>query len=307
MDILWLLLSFVLLIVGAELSLDGAEKVGKKFGLSPMAIGVFLLAFGTSLPELAVSHIAMGKQASQVALGNIVGSNLCNSFFILGLLALIKPLPEFTVKNLSQYLWHLALSVILGGVVFFSSGLSWGVGVLLLSFFLLYTFKTLKNYCREEFCADSCGKLSHLSFSLSKALLGFIFLLWGGNLLIETIQDLSVKLEIPQYVMSVLIVALGTSLPELVTSLYALWKKKNTQLIVGNIIGSNIFNVAMILGSISFYEKTPWPALQLEIILLILLALFFVLLVFFKRVLSRTQGIFMVLIYLGFCWFSLKA
>ena len=253
-----LALSIATLYWSAELVLEGAEGVGRWFRLSPLTIGLLLVGFGTSLPELFVGHLAVLRGNPQIALGNIIGSNLANLFLVMGVAGWIAPLPLQGSALKAQLGLHLGLSIILAGL-YFTFGLSvWGT-LLLLAFFGLYlrfSFVQMQDAAPEA----ETSPPKTLSVLALKLIFGLGLLYGSGEFLVSSGSALASMLGISSYVISVIFVALGTSLPELVTALVASLRGKDRQLITGNIIGSNIFNVAFVLGSLGLYGR-PWEAL----------------------------------------------
>lgn len=246
--------SIALLYFGAELALDGAEKVGRALKFSPLVIGLVIVGFGTSLPEFFVSHMASSRGEYSLALGNIVGSNVANLFWILGLAGLMTPLALSTVDIKQQLLWHLALTVMLCFGLVFADSLSIALMIILLGFFVTYlgwTYREMKKN-PEDTDEQTPEKLTVMLFV--KLNIGFVLLFLGGEYLVSSGSTLGEMLGISPFVISAIFVAFGTSFPEMVTAIMACVKKKDTNLIVGNILGSNIFNVALILGSLGIYR-----------------------------------------------------
>ncbi len=251
---LLLLLSIGILYYGAELTLNSAEKIGKALKLSSLTIGLVIIGFGTSLPEFFVSHIAANAGHPDIALGNIVGSNVANLFLILGISGLITPLKINSKSVKRQFLIHLGLTLLMTAVLL-QSTLFWYSGIALLLFFIAYLYYTFvrmkKHHEGIELVDDEIPEMTPAIFV--KLFVGFLLLYLGGELLVRSGSALGRMVGISEYVLSAVFVALGTSFPELVTSMMACYKRKHTDLITGNIIGSNIFNVAMILGTLLGY------------------------------------------------------
>ncbi len=273
-----LILSIAALYFGAEFALDGAEKIGRFFGLSPLVIGLVLIGFGTSLPEFFVSQIACQNGEPGIALGNIIGSNIANLFLIMGLSGVIAPLYILQNEIKRQLLIHLALTILLAAIVL-KLGITTLTTTMLLSFFIFFLWDTLNQMKKErrlrvvdEEDEEEVEKLELLLFG--KLIAGFVLLYIGGDYLVSSGSSLGKLAGVPSYVISAVFVAFGTSFPELVTALIACWKKKNTDLITGNIIGSNIFNVAFVMGSIGFYDISIDQSFNVEMIALGFASLF---------------------------------
>lgn len=251
LDILLLLVGFGLLIIGANWLIDGSSALAKKFRVSDLAIGLTVVAFGTSAPELVVNLFAAAQKHYEIVFGNIIGSNNFNLFLILGIAGLVTPL---TVK--STTVWKeipLSLAAILMLMLLANdfllkdqNVLSRADGLILLgmfAFFLWYVFRQMKK--DVEIHVDS-KEWSGLKIA------GMIFfglggLVAGGKLVVVNAEALALDLGVSEKIIGLTIVAMGTSLPELVTSVIA-GIKKNNDIAIGNIIGSNIFNVFLILG-----------------------------------------------------------
>ena len=297
-----LVLSIVALYFGAEFALEAAEKVGLYFGMSPLVIGLLLIGFGTSLPEFFVSQIACFKGEPGMALGNIIGSNIANLFLIMGVSGIIAPL-YILQKEIKRQMWlHLLLTTLLAVVIFCLDITPLATAVLGLFFvgFLWDTFREMRKsreLRRAEDDSEELEKLEALIFV--KLLAGFVLLYFGGDFLVSSGSKIGVLMGVPSYVISAVFVAFGTSFPELVTALIACIKKKNTDLITGNIIGSNIFNVAFVMGSIGFYDIPVKQNFTFEITVLGASCLFLLGLVYIKKNFGRFSGVLFLSGYAG--------
>lgn len=294
LQVIILILSIIALYFGAEFALDGAEKIGLFFGFSPLVIGLILIGFGTSLPEFFVSQIACLNGEPGIALGNIIGSNIANLFLILGVSGILTPL-FILQKDIKRQLWiHLALTALLSGIVLFFNVTPLVTVVLFLffSFFLWDVFNEMKKERKlrnpEDEDEEKVEKLELMIFG--KLIAGFTLLYIGGEYLVSSGSQLGRLLGVPAYVISAVFVAFGTSFPELVTALIACVKKKNTDLITGNIIGSNIFNVAFVMGSIGIYDVPIKQSFQMEMGVLGFASLFLLALVFLKKNFGKIGG-----------------
>jgi cation:H+ antiporter len=298
-----MVLSLVVLYFGAEFALDGAEKVGQYFGLSPLVIGLVIVGFGTSLPEFFVSQISCWEGHPGMALGNIVGSNVANLFLIMGISGLLTELHLSKSEMKEQMLWHLGLTVLL---IFVLSRPEFSLisASFLGAFFLVYMGKTYRKMKKDKISQEPDPDRDPLSwFIVLKLLLGFLFLYVGGDLLVKSGSKLGQLLGLSEYVISAIFVAFGTSLPELITALLACWRKKDTDLITGNIIGSNIFNVAFVLASLGGFDFKLQNSYRVEMLALLGAALFLLGLTLFKKNFSRLSGIFFVLVYGGVVYY----
>lgn len=290
-----LVLSIVALYFGAEFALEGAEKIGVFFGLSPLVIGLLLIGFGTSLPEFFVSQIACLNGEPGIALGNIIGSNIANLFLIMGISGLITPLYILSKDIQRQVIIHIGLTSLLAGIVFYL-GITPVTTAILFIFFSVFLWDTFREMKKErklrsvdEDDEEDVHKLE--VFVFGKMIAGFVLLYLGGEYLVSSGSALGKYMGVPAYVISAVFVAFGTSFPELVTALIACIKKKNTDLITGNIIGSNIFNVAFVMGSIGIYDVPIKQSFSVEMIALGFASLFLLFLVLIKKNFNRFGGV----------------
>lgn len=252
-EILLLLVGFTILIKGADLLVNGSSSLAKKFGISNIAIGLTVVAFGTSTPELVVSVISGLEGKNDASFGNIIGSNNFNLMFILGIAGLIYPL--VVLKNTVKYEVPLSL---LGAIILFvlvndqmlfgadSNFLSrLDASFLLLCFagFMAYVVRTMKSDVGE----DNSIKLYSTPIAIGMVVLGFTMLVGGGTLVVENAVAIANRYGLSERLIGLTILAAGTSLPELATSAVAAYRK-NTDIAIGNVIGSNIFNIFFILA-----------------------------------------------------------
>lgn len=259
-DILLLIIGLALIIGGANFLTDGASSLAGKFGIKPLIIGLTIVAFGTSAPELAVSISSSIKGNADIAMGNIVGSNILNILLIGGMTALIKPLKI----SMSTLKYEIPFALFISAILIFlcldstiwnatTNSLSRIDGIILLvlfALFLRYTFWISKK--REEkginMNDDVPIKQRNTFLCITFIIGGLAALVYGGQLFVESASQIARHYHISEAVIAITIVALGTSLPELATSIVAAIKGQH-EIAVGNIIGSNIFNITLILGA----------------------------------------------------------
>lgn len=278
-EIVFLVIAIVMLFIGAELALDASEKVGKVFDIPPLVIGLVLIAMGTSLPEFFVSHLAAINNEGSMAIGNIVGSNIANMLLVLGISVLLHRISFSAKAVFNQVVIHFALSASLVTILMFNKLYTLSCIYLVTFFFgyLFYTYKDMKKSDKhidldEEDKSDineilNTAKGKILLFA--KLFVGFLFLYYGGEFLVTSGKEICRLANISEYMVSAIFIAFGTSFPELVTSLIATFKKKDVDLILGNVIGSNIFNVAFVMSSLAFYEiDLPRSYLPEQLVLL---------------------------------------
>lgn len=247
-----LIIGLALVVGGANFLTDGAASIAKRFRLSDLVIGLTVLAFGTSAPELTVSLMAALKGSADIAIGNVIGSNIFNILAIVGITALIMPL---TMSN-STIRIEIPLTILSSAVLFFMANdrlfdmagenvITRTEGFVLLAFFLIFLFYTFNMSKGEE----SPGQVRQFALPLSIIMVigGLVALVFGGDLFVDNAAMLAGRMGVSESVVAITIVAGGTSLPELVTTLVAAIKKR-PGMAIGNIVGSNLFNILLILG-----------------------------------------------------------
>lgn len=307
---LFLVVGLVLLVKGADWLVDGASKLAKRLGVTDLVIGLTIVAFGTSMPEFVVNMVSVADGATDLAITNILGSNIINTLVILGCSALVCPL----VAQRSTVRLDIPLNIVAGVLVlvfvFISSpmepkGLSRIEGLALLvifAAFLIYTFYTAK--------ADATTTTESTPFPLWKCvvliLAGLVGLVVGGEMIVKTAVAIARYCGVAEAVIGLTIVALGTSLPELATSVVAAFKHNN-DIAIGNVVGSNIFNVFFILGTSAIIKHLPvYPGIEIDAALVAVSALAVWLLLCNKnRSINRWGGALLLVIYAGYLTYRL--
>ena len=271
--ILLVVAGFVSLIFGANWLVDGASALAKKYKVSDLVIGLTIVAFGTSAPELVVNSIASVKGYSDIVLGNIIGSNNFNLFIILGLSGLILPIKVQTSTAWKEIPISLFASVLLlfllNDFVFtetsYSSRLDGLIMLVLFCFFLYYVFNQMKNDPQTVTIENQKSALKIWGLII----IGLGGLILGGQLVVVKSVEIANALGVSEKIIGLTIVAAGTSLPELVTSLVAA-TKKNSDIAIGNVIGSNVFNILLILSISSIIRPIEYnPKFNLDLLILI--------------------------------------
>jgi cation:H+ antiporter len=304
---LLLITGLALVVFGASIFVDGASSLAKAYKIPNIVIGLTVVAFGTSAPEFTVSAYAAYTENTDIAIGNIIGSNIFNIFFILGVTALIFPLT--VLKN--TVLKEIPLSLLAAIVVFvlvndvqLSQGteniVSFGDGLILLSFFIIFMFYLIhltKNSGEDEnLTIKKMSKLKSVLFICS----GLVLLVVGGKVFVDNAVEIALGLGMSQAVVGLTIVAVGTSLPELATSVVATLKK-NPDIAVGNIVGSNIFNAFFILGSSSLIAPLPKgniSDIDMYVCIIASVLLLGACYLFGKNKISKIEGAFFLLCYI---------
>lgn len=298
-----------LLLKGADYLVDGASSLAKKFGISTLVIGLTVVAFGTSMPELVVNILASLKGQGDIALGNIIGSSIANILLILGITAIITNIKvqKSTIWKEIPFSFLATLIILLFASVKFLDNLELThivrfEGLILLCFFaifLVYTFGLAKKGKTEEKKEEDSEikKLSSLKVFLY-IFGGLVALYLGGKWTVEGAVAISRLLGMSEYFISLTVVAVGTSLPELVTSVIAA-RKGDSDMAIGNVVGSNIFNVLWILGVSSLITPILIPSFAIvDLVVTLFITLLLFLFVFRKQKLTRTHGIIFVILYI---------
>ena len=304
-NILLLLVGLGLVVLGADWLVNGASSIARRAGISEFVIGLTIVGFGTSCPELVVSLSGAIEGNSDISVGNVVGSNIFNVLFILGLTAMVLPV-GMTDKNRRidiPITLGVTILLIILGITGSMSGpvISRWEGVLMLLVFSVYLFYCFKSDSKDEFSETQQATLS-ITKSIALTLTGLAGLIFGGDLFVDSATALARQIGVSDKFIAVTILAGGTSLPELATSLVAAIKGKE-QLALGNILGSNVFNAMMILGLSSVI--TPLSFASMTIVDIITLVLSAVLLLIWaytgrKNRIDRREGAAMLLCYVAY-------
>lgn len=310
MNVVWMILllvgGFILLVKGADLFVDGACGLSNKLKIPAYVIGLTVVAFGTSLPEAAVSVTASIQGSNEIAIGNVIGSNCFNILVVLGASALFAPV--VVKKNLLKRdfpfclgitILMLVLMTTLGGDQIALTRIS---GIILLAFFAVFMTISVLSGKKEAKLAESVEEEKPMSLTkcIVLAVVGVAGVIVGGQLTVEGAKSLAEIVGLSEKVIALTVVAVGTSLPELVTSIVAARKKQN-DIAVGNVIGSNIFNILFILGASATIGTitTDISAVIDASVLVGIVALTYVFSLA-KRSINRVEGIAMILVYVAY-------
>jgi len=307
-DVISLLAGGVVLYFGAEWLVKGGAGLASAFGVKPLVIGLTVVAYGTSAPELAVSSTAILKDQDGLVLGNVVGSCIANLGLILGLTAVVSP-PEVDGSLIKREVPILLVSVLVLPLTLLNDAIGFVEGLLFLLASVAFTVLTLYAAKRgasvvAEAAADEApsepggegtGKMALF------VLAGLASLYVGGELFVAGARGIAELIGVSDRVIGLTIVAIGTSLPELAASMVAA-ARGHSSLAVGNVIGSNIFNIFLILGIVPMIRSidTPMAAVQLDLYFLIGLTLFGAIVMRGDRRITRTEGVILLLAYAGF-------
>jgi cation:H+ antiporter len=312
MVILFLLLGLALLVVGAEALVRGASRLASALGISPLVIGLTVVAFGTSSPELAVSVQSAWAGSANIALGNVVGSNIFNVLFILGLSALVIPL------TVSRQLIRFDVPIMIGvSVLVLLLGLDGRIGriegIILFAGIVAYTAflirqsrketKRARDEFSEEYAVKEAQGAGQVVKNIALTLGGLGLLVLGSDWLVESAVKIAQVLGVSDLVIGLTVVAAGTSMPELVTSVVAA-KRGERDIAVGNIVGSNIFNILCVLGFSAMVSPGGIPveaaALRFDIPVMIAVAVSCFPIFFSGMVISRGEGLLFTFYYVAY-------
>ena len=291
---------------------DGSASIAKKLKISSIVIGLTIVAFGTSAPEFIVNIFASVQGNSEIAIGNILGSNIANILLILGISAIIYPITAKKNTVLKEIPLSLLAAVVLGfmandmiidGASF--SGITRIDGFILLSFFIIFLYYTFGITKSDTDIVEEKMEVFSYSKAVGFIILGLAGLVIGGKWIVDGAVKIAVFFNISQSLIGLTIVAIGTSLPELATSAIAAYKKQS-DIALGNVVGSNIFNIFWILGVSAIIRPLPFNTSSNGDIAMTIFAsiiLFIVMFIGKKRVIERWQGVFMVTSYVGYVVF----
>ena len=300
MDILILILGLAILVVGAEILIRGSVSFGKKLNISLFAIGVVIVAAGTSLPELASSINAVLNNHSDLALGAVVGSNIANLILVMAATTIIVPITNITNNQINQAWINIVLGICLIIMSYFYFNYLFGI-ISLIALTLIMYFQIKKG----SILVDDIDKDEYSIFiSLILIIFGVIFLIYGSDLFVNSAIILAKKLQVSEAVIGLSLIAFGTSLPELVIGIMSALKRK-VDFALGNILGSNIYNVLGVLGISSFFGNFGMPEILARQDLYFMLLITFVILIFmliFKK-LGRLYGSVGLMLYLGYIYY----
>lgn len=315
--ILLLAVGFAFLVKGADFFVEGSSSIAKKLKVPPIIIGLTIVAMGTSLPETAVSVTASLVQNNELAVSNVVGSNIFNLMFVIGVCSILTPImvqKATVVRDIPLSLGCALFLLVLGiSGLGDKAGMTLGHvdGVIFLIVFAGYIFTMVRSAMKARAAGqkveiegvEECDNMKELSYgkSILFLIVGAAAIAFGGDLTVDTASRIAIELGMSQTLVGLTIVSIGTSLPELVTSVVAA-RKNEVDMAVGNAVGSNIFNILMVLGISS--AISPVALIRENIIDIVLLMVFSVMVWIFagtRKKIERKEGIIMVVVYLVYC------
>ena len=310
---LMLVLGFVLLVKGADWLVDGASAIARRFGISDLVIGLTVVAFGTSMPEFVVNMVSVAEGSTDLAITNILGSNIINTFVILGVTALIWPVTS--QKRSRQY--DIPLSILACAMVYVfvrynvpseqQPGITRLGGIILLVLFIWFLTNTFRHAKEHPEEAENEAKPLGIGLALLFLFAGLAGLVIGGEMIVKSAVQIATNLGVSEAVIGLTVVALGTSLPELATSAMAAFKH-NCDIALGNVIGSNIFNVFFVLGTSAVVRPLPaYTGIQLDAWTAVIGSLLVWIFVMSnkKRQIKRWGGAVLLLVYAAFLTYRL--
>lgn len=296
-----LILGLIFLILGGDLLVRSAVSLAEKFGVSSFLIGVTVVSLGTSVPELMVSIQAAMDQEADIAIGNVLGSNIANIALVLGISVVIRPL-SITTNTYKLSWWVMFISSLLFILFLLDNIITKMEGLLLIAgLFCFIIFSIKRNIPNEESIISKINIQTGILFFV----LGAIGLYFGSELFVGSAISIASFFGVPKFVIGITVVALGTSLPELVTSIVALIKGQNN-ISLGNLIGSNIFNVFAVLGITSLIQELGTNSILLFLDFGVMLAVILVFgyQLFIRKKISRTAGFVLLFGYFSYILFS---
>ena len=315
--ILLLAVGFAFLVKGADFFVEGSSSIAKKLKVPPIIIGLTIVAMGTSLPETAVSVTASLVQNNELAVSNVAGSNIFNLMFVIGVCSILTPImvqKATVVRDIPLSLGCALVLLVLGiSGLGDKAGMTLGHadGVIFLIVFAGYIFTMVRSAMKARAAGqkveiegvEECDNMKELSYgkSILFLIVGAAAIAFGGDLTVDTASRIAIELGMSQTLVGLTIVSIGTSLPELVTSVVAA-RKNEVDMAVGNAVGSNIFNILMVLGISS--AISPVALIRENIIDIVLLMVFSVMVWIFagtRKKIERKEGIIMVVVYLVYC------
>ena len=311
MNYILLLVGFGLLIKGADIFVDGASAIAKKLGIPPVIVGLTIVSIGTSAPELAVSLISALEGSNDIAIGNVLGSNLFNSLMVLGVTAIVLPIVIVKKKVKSDFLINLFVTILLFIFTFDSlfgsstNRISRFDGLILviicIAYMIFLVMKAKKTNMPEPTEEE---KNINVFIKILLIIIGAVGIVCGGQLVVNSATKIATSLGMSEKLVGLTIVAMGTSLPELVTSVVAALKGEN-DIALGNVLGSNIFNMLLILGTSSLISPIVVESgLMIDFIYLIVVTIIMFVMIFMnnkeEKKLGKAEGALLVALYIGY-------
>ena len=312
MSFLLLIIGFIVLIKCADFFVSGISSIAKSLKIPTIVIGLTIVAFGTSAPEAAVSVTAALSGNNDIAIANVVGSNIFNLLAVVGIASIIRPVKVQKTTILKEFPFILLSSLvllILSHDVRFQgyseNELTKSDGLMLLALFSIFMYYLLEMSItsKEEMKVEQGDSKSSILKSVLISLIGIIGIILGGNLVVKSATNIALALGMSENLVGLTIVAVGTSLPELVTSVVAA-KKGESDIAMGNIVGSNIFNILFVLGISAFINPIAvHPVVFIDMFIMFIISIITYIFATTKKEVNKTEGIILGLIYIGYMVF----
>ena len=303
MNLFLLIIGLLLLILGAELIIRGSVSFGRKLKVSLFAIGVVIVAGGTSLPELASSINAVVTNHADLAVGAVIGSNIANLILVMAATSFLIPIGNINQNQINQAWINIGLALILIAMSYFILPFNFLFGILSIGLLFIIMFIQVKQGSLDISEVEEKGDYS-LFISITFIVIGIILLIYGSDIFVESAINIANQLNIPEAVIGVSLVAFGTSLPELVVGILSAFRRK-VDFALGNVLGSNIYNVLGVLGVSSFFGNFNIPTVIGSVDLLFMLFVTFMILgfMFFLKRIGRTYGILGLVFYVSYIYY----
>jgi len=298
-----LIIGLLLLILGAELIIRGSVSFGRKLKVSLFAIGVVIVAGGTSLPELASSINAVVTNHADLAVGAVIGSNIANLILVMAATSFLIPIGNINQNQINQAWINIGLALILIAMSYFILPFNFLFGILSIGLLFIIMFIQVKQGSLDISEVEEKGDYS-LFISITFIVIGIILLIYGSDIFVDSAINIANQLNIPEAVIGVSLVAFGTSLPELVVGILSAIRRK-VDFALGNVLGSNIYNVLGVLGVSSFFGNFNIPTVIGSVDLLFMLFVTFMILgfMFFLKRIGRTYGIIGLVLYVSYIYY----
>ena len=300
MNLIFLFIGLVLLIFGAEIIIRGSVSLGKKLKVSLFAIGVVIVAGGTSLPELASSINAVITNHADLAVGAVIGSNIANLILVMAATSFLIPISNINQNQINQAWINIGLAIILIFMSYFILPFNYLFGILSICLLFIIMLIQVKQGSLDVSEVEEKGDYS-LFISIIFIVGGIVLLIYGSDLFVESAINIANQLNIPEAIIGVSLVAFGTSLPELVVGILSAIRKK-VDFALGNVLGSNIYNVLGVLGVSSFFGNFSIPGVigSLDLLFMLFVTLMILgFMIFLKRI-GRTYGSIGLFLYVGY-------
>ncbi len=303
MNLIFLFIGLGLLVFGAELIIRGSISFGKKLKVSLFAIGVVIIAGGTSLPELASSINAVIKNHADLAVGAVIGSNIANLILVMAATSFFIPISNINQNQINQAWINIFLALVLITMSFFILPFNFLFGILSVCLLFFIMYMQVKQGSLDVSDVEEKGDYS-LIISIIFILVGILLLIYGSDLFVKSAINIANELNIPEAIIGVSLVAFGTSLPELVVGILSAIRRK-VDFALGNVLGSNIYNILGVLGVSSFFGNFSIPAVigSEDLIFMLFVTLMILGFMFFLKRIGRTYGSISLLLYISYIFY----